>query len=409
MRLRLGGLGSLSDTTNLRRSVSSLEKQDVFDGYTKVVISVSDDVEYSAGTDTGRTMTLVCPWGTQAMAEKLLSRVRGFQYHPFTAPDAHLDPSVELGDGVTVGKVYSGVFTKDVSHGPLYTADISAPGGEKINYKYEYKSPQERKVERQNREIRASLSIQADRITQEVTERQAQAEEFRATFDVQSKQIDAKVSEEGGDDSSDFWWKLLSTGWSAGTGSKTVFSVKKTGAYVDGEIRATTGKIGGFDIQPNYLSYNGQTWGGTNTTGAYIGQSGIQLGKNFKVDMQGNLTASSGTFTGNVYAGNIQYGNSAGYLSGSGISSGSISGNRLVANTVTTAYTSGGINTSLGYADFANGVFGGWNEASYAYIRSLHVTSDMYYRDYTVSPKSYTFKDSSGSQVTLYYMAWSRT
>ena len=125
--------------------------------------------------------------------------------------------------------------------------------------------------------------------------------------------------------------------------------------------------------------------------------------------MQGNLTASSGTFTGNVYAGNIKYGDSAGYLSGSGISSGSISGNRLVANTVTTAYTSGGINTSLGYADFANGVFGGWNEASYAYIRSLHVTSDMYYRDYTVSPKSYTFKDSSGSQVTLYYMAWSRT
>ena len=102
MRLRLGVLESLSDTTNLRRSVSSLEKQDVFDGYTKVVISVSDDVEYSAGTDTGRTMTLVCPWGTQAMAETLLSRVRGFQYQPFTAYGAHLDPSVELGDGVTV-------------------------------------------------------------------------------------------------------------------------------------------------------------------------------------------------------------------------------------------------------------------------------------------------------------------
>ena len=57
-------------------ALSSMEKQDVFDGYTKVVISVSDDVEYSAGDDTGRTMTLVCPWGTQAMAEKLLSRVR---------------------------------------------------------------------------------------------------------------------------------------------------------------------------------------------------------------------------------------------------------------------------------------------------------------------------------------------
>lgn len=397
MRLRLGVLESLSDTTNLRRSVSSLEKQDVFDGYTKVVISVSDDVEYSAGTDTGRTLTIVCPWGTQAMAETLLSRVRGFQYQPFTASGSHLDPSVELGDGVTVGKVYSGVFTKDVSHGPLYTADISAPGGEKINYQYEYKSPQERKVERQNREIRASLSVQADRITQEVTERQSQTEELRSTLNVHAQQIDAKVAKEGGDDASDFWWKLLSTGWNVGTGSKTVFSVKKTGAYVSGEIRATSGKIGGFDIQQNYLSYNGQTWGGTNTTGAYIGVSGIQLGKNFKVDMQGNLTASSGTFTGNVYAGNIQYGSSAGYLSGSGISSGSISGNRLVANTVTTAYTSGGINTSLGYADFANGVFGGWNTANYMKVAN----GRFYLGDYAGGWSTINYKDHNGNNRSV--------
>ena len=203
-------------------------------------------------------------------------------------------------------------------------------------------------------------------------DRKAEDDLLRATLNIHAQEIEAKVSKEGGDDASDFWWKLLSTGWDAGTGSKTVFAVKKTGAYVDGEIRASTGKRGGFDIQPNYLSYNGQTWGGTNTTGAYIGQSGIQLGKNFKVDMQGNLTASSGTFTGNVYAGNIQYGSSAGYLSGSGISSGSISGNRLVGNTITTAYTSGGINTSLGYADYANGALvGGYN--------SVSIGEDMFY------------------------------
>ena len=401
MRLRLGVLESLSDTTNLRRSVSSLEKQDVFDGYTKVVISVSDDVEYSAGTDTGRTMTLVCPWGTQAMAEKLLSRVLGFQYQPFTASGAHLDPSVELGDGVTVGKVYSGVFTKDVSHGPLYTADVSAPGGEKINYQYQYKSPQERKVERQNREIRASLSIQADRITQEVTERQAQAEEFRATFEVQSQQISAKVSKTGGSSSS-FGWELTDTSWTLKANSSTVLQATKSGVEITGKITATTGKIGGFDIQSNYLSYNGQTWGGTNTTGAYIGQSGIQLGKNFKVDMQGNLTASSGTFTGNVYAGNIQYGNSAGYLSGSGISSGSISGNRLVANTVTTAYTSGGINTSLGYADFANGVFGGGNTAPNLKTGEKGLSIG----DHTVQVASVSFRDGSGNTVSLKYLTW---
>lgn len=377
MRLRLGVLESLSDTTNLRRSVSSLEKQDAFDGYTKVVISVSDDVEYSAGTDTGRTMTLVCPWGTQAMAEKLLSRVRGFRYQPFAASGAHLDPSVELGDGVTVGKVYSGVFTKDVSHGPLYTADVSAPGGEKINYQYEYKSPQERKVERQNKEIRASLSVQADRITQEVTERQAQAEEFRATFEVQSQQIAAKVSQTGGSSKS-FAWELVADHSSFISNGTEVFRVDSSGAQVTGVIRATSGKIGGFDIQSNYLSYNGQTWGGTNTTGAYIGINGIQLGKNFKVDMQGNLAAASGTFTGNIYAGNIQYGDSAGYLSGSGLASHSVYGSQIGYNTISTAYTSGGINTSLGYADYANGVFNGWNTASSIYANSVTAQSSLY-------------------------------
>ena len=107
---------------------------------------------------------------------------------------------------------------------------------------------------------------------------------------------------------------------------------------VKGVIRATSGEIGGFDIQSNYLSYNGQTWGGTNTTGAYIGQSGIQLGKNFKVDMQGNLTAARGTFgslsvnssgsTVGTYSGSLRgCGGSVSNLGGSvsGIS-GSVSG-----------------------------------------------------------------------------------
>lgn len=405
MRLRLGVLESLSDTTNLKRSVSSLEKQDIFDGYTKVVISVSDDVEYSAGTGTGRTMTLVCPWGTQAMAEKLLSRVRGFQYQPFTASCAHLDPSVELGDGVTVGKVYSGVFTKDVSHGPLYTADISAPGGEKINYQYEYKSPQERKVERQNKEIRASLSIQADRITQEVTERQAQAEEFRATFEVQSQQISAKVSQTGGSSQS-FAWELLADHSSFISNGTEVFRVDSSGAQVNGVIRATGGKIGGFDIQSNYLSYNGQTWGGTNTTGAYIGVSGIQLGKNFKVDMQGNLTAASGTFTGNVYAGNIQYGGNYGTLPGSALTSHSVYGNQIGYNTISTSYTSPGINTSLGYADYSYGCLKGWNTISALHAGSLD-TNDFTIEGHQIDRKTIIYTNPSGGTSTANVLVWS--
>ena len=404
----------MAEAFNLLRRVKSLDISPEQPAYSGVVIFAGQDeegnnIEYSAGDRTGTVLEITNEWGSQAQADAIYQKIRGFKYQPYRATGSQLDPSVEIGDAVAVSDIYGGVFSKTTAFGRHIRTDLEAPSKEEVEHEFQIQSSTDRRFERFTRSVRASLSVNASQIAAEVEDRKAEDNLLRATLNAQAQEIEAKVSKEGGDDASDFWWKLLSTGWSAGTGSKTVFSVKKTGAYVDGEIRATTGKIGGFDIQSNYLSYNGQTWGGSNSTGAYIGQSGIQLGKNFKVDMQGNLTASSGTFTGNVYAGNIKYGDSAGYLSGSGISSGSISGNRLAANTVTTAYTSGGINTSLGYADFANGVFGGWNEASYAYISKLHVTSDMYYKNYTVSPKSYTFKDSSGHQETLYYMAWSRT
>ena len=290
----------MSDSVNILRSMESFDKAEQFDGFSKVVIIVSDEIEYFSGDDTGRTLTLNCPWGTQEIADNILQSIKGFQYQPMTANGALVDPSAEIGDGISANGIYSGIYSLGIKFNSNLPSDISAPSDEEIDEEFPYKSSQERKVERQNKEVRASLSIQADRITQEVTERQNQVGELRAALNVQAQKIEAKVSKEGGDGASDFWWKLLSTGWDAGTGSKTVFAVKKTGAYVDGEIRATTGKIGGFDIKENYLSYNNQTWDGTNTTGAYIGQSGIQLGKNFRVDMQGNLTATGGTFDGTV-------------------------------------------------------------------------------------------------------------
>lgn len=277
-------------------------------------------------------------------------QMRGHQYQPFSATAAHLDPAAELGDGITVGSVYGCLCKKNISHGPLYTADISAPGGEKINYQYPWKTLQRRKVERNFRDVSATFKVQAGLISQEVSERKADSKEFRAQFKVQTGLIEAKVSKTGGLASS-FGWVLDESSWIIKANSVDILKATKDGLEVYGKITATGGKIGGFTINSDALSYNNQNWGGTNTYGAYLGTSGIQLGKNFKVDMSGNLYAASGTFAGNVYAGNIQYGGSYGTLSGSGISSGSIYGNRMVGNTITTAYTSSGINNALSRAE----------------------------------------------------------
>ena len=395
----------MSSSVNVLKNMVSFDKAEQFDGYSKVIIIVSDEIEYSAGTETGRTLTLNCPWGTQEVANNILESIKGFQYQPMTAEDALVDPSVEIGDGISANGVYSGVYSMETKFNSNLPASVSAPADEELYEEHTYIPKTEREVTRKFLDFQSQFKIQDGKISAEVEERKSDTKSIRATLEVQAGQITAKVNKNDGS-SSTFGWALETGSWRIFSGSSTVLKADKNGLEVKGVIRATSGEIGGFDIQSNYLSYNGQTWGGTNTTGAYIGQSGIQLGKNFKVDMQGNLSASSGTFSGNVYAGNIQYGSSAGYLSGSGISSGSISGNRLVANTVTTAHTSGGINTSLGYADFANGVFGGWNTASYTQCNNLFVNRQMTLRDSVIDKKTLIVSTPNGGTATIRYLSW---
>lgn len=395
-------------TTNVRRSADSLEKQPVFDGYSKVVLKVSDELEYVAGDDSGRTFTTSSPWGTQAMANRILSKIKGFQYQAYTASKAYIDPSVEIGDGVTIGKLYSGIFSKNISHGPLYTADIAAPGEKKVDYKYPYKSTQERKVTREMKNISAELRIQADRIAAEVAERKSQGEEFRALFEVQSQQISAKVNKTGGSASS-FGWVLNDSSWTIQGNNRDILKATSSGLEVYGKVTATSGKIGGFDILSNYLSYNNQTWGGTNTQGIYIGSSGIQLGRNFKVDNQGNLHAATGTFDGQILAGNIAYGDYAGYFNGNGLSTGSVrggSGGKIAGSTLSNFNLSGGINTSLGYADYAYGVVSGWTEVRLLKNRMSEIRDTIKYRGHTLYLQTIKVPASGGGYNVYNVVSW---
>ena len=60
----------LSDIApNVRKSITDFEVSPEFDGYSKVIINVSEDEEGNiisceAGNDSGRTLEFTCPWGT---------------------------------------------------------------------------------------------------------------------------------------------------------------------------------------------------------------------------------------------------------------------------------------------------------------------------------------------------------
>lgn len=393
-------------TTFLGRRMRSFRSSPEFDGFSKVVIIVSDEIEYSAGTDSGRTLRLTNPWGTPEMAQNILNSIRGFQYRPYTAEGAILDPAAELGDGVTANSVYGGIYSQKIKFGSMLTATVAAPEDEEINHEYPYRSKPNKEITREAKMLRAEMRIQADQIALEVSERKSAVENLTSELQLQAGLIAAKVSKIGGD-SSTFEWEMSDSYmlWKA-NGSK-IFNLDKTGAEVYGKIVARSGSIGGFNILSDYLSYNNQTWGGTNATGIYLGISGIQMGKNFKVDSTGNLIAESGTFLGYVKAGSIQYGKKDGKdygtFSGSGISTGSINGDRMRANTITTAYTSSGINSALDDATWAANLFSGVTD----YTASIKIGTvscvDLYKDGNSFTKKSVTIKDYYGDNITISY------
>ena len=295
----------MAESFNLLRRVKSLDTAPETDGYSGVAIFAGQDeagnnIEYFAGDRSGKVLEVTNEWGSQAQADAIYRKIRGFRYQPYKAAGTTIDPSVEIGDAVTIADTYGGVFLRATDYRDT-TSDLEAPSNEEIEHEFQIQSPTNRQYERFTRSVRSSLSITATKIAAEVEAREKADTAIRATLSVQADAIEARVTKEGGNSSS-FGWKLLNNSWTVSGNGKDIFTVNRNGAKVEGEIRATSGKIGGFDIQKDYLSYNGQTWGGTNSWGGYFGTNGLQLGRNFKVDMAGNLEAASGRFTPGISA-----------------------------------------------------------------------------------------------------------
>lgn len=326
-----------TESFNLLRRVQSLDISPELSGYSRVTIYAGQDENgkdkiFTSGNDSGTTLEITNEWGTQKQADAILKKIQGWRYQPYKAGGSSIDPSAEIGDAVTISDIYGGIFAKKTTYGKHIRTDLEAPSKEEVEHEFQVQSPTDRQYARFTASVRADLTLKATEIA-------------------------AKVSKEEGDKTSSFWWRLLSDSWSVGNQNKTIFKVDSSGAEVEGEIRATSGSIGGFTIEKDRLSYGNLDFGGEVEGGVYLGPKGIQCGtaaSGVRLTASGNLYAENGYFRGSVSAGMIDYGGSYGTFDGDGVSEGSITGNRMVANTISTAYTSNGINTSLDYADAFN-------------------------------------------------------
>lgn len=266
----------MSDSINILQRAENVEIAPLFNTYSKVIVNIDDETQASSGTDTGRTLELDNPlFGSPTVAAKLLQRLKGYQYQPYSAQGALVDPAAEMGDAISVNDVYGGIYTRERTFGRLMITDVSAPNDEEINHEYKWETPTERKLKREMEDVRATFAIQSDR-------------------------IEARVAKIGGNNNS-FGWVLTDSGHIWYSGSKQVMKVSSSGLEITGKITATSGYIGngsqGFEISSRSL-FNGMTsLNDTTHNGVYVGVDGISLGRgNFKVDASGNLTARRGTF-----------------------------------------------------------------------------------------------------------------
>lgn len=323
-----------------------LEAAPAFDGFSRVVLIVNDEGDaFVSGDTTGRTLTAQCPWGTQAMADGILQRIRGYAYHPYEATRALLDPSAELGDGVLIGDIYSGLCRREITYDAVLTSDISAPEDEEIDHEFAWQSPETRAWQRATAANRAAISIAQDMITAEVTaleNLEGTVETLSSSLQQQADQIAAKVSQVGADGSSTFAWSLTASGFFINNGTvkkngTDLLTITPNGMTVRGKIQADTGYIGGssgFTIESRKLYSGTHSSMDSNVSGVYIGTDGISLGNNFRVTSAGNITArginvTSGTFASIVLDGVTLRGeinNSGGRVSGGSYSGGSFSG-----------------------------------------------------------------------------------
>lgn len=173
----------MSDSVFVGTKAGGLETSPQFEPISKIILLVDSENYYEAGNDTGRTLEITCPYGTQAMANNLLSSLGGYAYQPATASDALIDPAAELGDAVTVGGVYTVLAQMDTTFDSLMTADIGAPGQEEIESEYPYVSQQQSDINRQIAQTRSEISKTSEEIGLRVDGLSDQYTELKVTVD----------------------------------------------------------------------------------------------------------------------------------------------------------------------------------------------------------------------------------
>ena len=147
----------------------------------RVTLLVDDENSLTAGDDTGMEVIASCPHATQPMVNALLQAMKGYRYQAYEAGAANIDPAAELGDGVTVGGIYS-PLSKLSDDGRGY-AGISSPGEAEMEDEYPSDGYITQEFNRKIAETRSTITKTSEEIMLKVEGIDGKYTEVKTTLD----------------------------------------------------------------------------------------------------------------------------------------------------------------------------------------------------------------------------------
>lgn len=125
----------------------------------KVALTLDDEHGYTAGDDSGYTLTAACLYADQKTADRALGRLRGVRYDPAEAAGAVFNPLLELGDALYSGGNLFRVYRMEVDYDVLFVADLAAPIDGDVEHEIPYQTSTERLVNWKAAQTRAYIDM----------------------------------------------------------------------------------------------------------------------------------------------------------------------------------------------------------------------------------------------------------
>lgn len=171
----------MSEKYFVGNDITSFSDNGKYKPISRVTLLVDDENSLTAGDDTGMELVASCPHATQSMVNSLLQTMKGYQYQAYEAGAANIDPAAELGDGVTVGGVYS-PLSKIIDNGRGY-ADISSPGEMEMEDEYPSEGYIAQEFNRKIAETRSSITKTSEEINLEIQGVDGRVSSLQLTLD----------------------------------------------------------------------------------------------------------------------------------------------------------------------------------------------------------------------------------